>query len=672
MFQDTSLLAATKACKLVFIKNLSFFQFAGFSSYSTQRAPKTSSEEASSESTSASRALKHGVKCIVADFGLSQVEAAKCFERFQKQQCYGFQVQGLIKASSLSPAYIPFWSFSASLGASYTYKQHFPRKDGTEDKGKSGLSDEGVENEEDCIQSGPKTLFDKKVFEFGSDKNLQIYASYILNPDLARGAIISAAAVAATTAASSTRSASESGPSTEQHEAGSSFTGAFRDLTHEEASSLSVLSDSAGVNAVLLSLPGGCNTPGKVPLQDPVMPQGLAWHLALQGLTRKLREQANATLHPQWCVKEMHVDVLVHNLSAVLVFVPVYLSRYQYGTRYKQGTAGVIVPHFFDVVISGIQGPFVGTSAISATPHISPLKAGMLAAAIGSAAVIGGISLWTSVFGAGSGVSLLTCAAEAAVSAILSYAYASSWARGLPQEAKNRHAHAQAAADRSFYSKYDQLHQKGVVSEEDTCSDGYLLWLWSEADWRRWEGEEPWNWNPAAKQVEAESLWQRQLSRPLERLQYRQQLREAAERLRLQEEEDMQFASSGEAGMGGGSGSSRYHGSSQHNQGWRQRTSSAQYTPQGGPRRIRDFLGYYKILGVNLADTANSAEGPSTENVKAAFKAQAMQLHPDKFISAAEEERKQAHVKFQKLQMAYDVLRDPEKRRMYDKGQLIQ
>ena len=32
----------------------------------------------------------------------------------------------------------------------------------------------------------------------------------------------------------------------------------------------------------------------------------------------------------------------------------------------------------------------------------------------------------------------------------------------------------------------------------------------------------------------------------------------------------------------------------------------------------------------------------------------------------------QAHVKFQKLQMAYDVLRDPEKRRMYDKGQLIQ
>ncbi len=35
------------------------------------------------------------------------------------------------------------------------------------------------------------------------------------------------------------------------------------------------------------------------------------------------------------------------------------------------------------------------------------------------------------------------------------------------------------------------------------------------------------------------------------------------------------------------------------------------------------------------------------------------------------QEEKRAHYKFQKLQMAYDVLRDPEKRQSYDRGQLI-
>jgi DnaJ-class molecular chaperone len=38
---------------------------------------------------------------------------------------------------------------------------------------------------------------------------------------------------------------------------------------------------------------------------------------------------------------------------------------------------------------------------------------------------------------------------------------------------------------------------------------------------------------------------------------------------------------------------------------------------------------------------AESTEGPSTEEVKMAFKTQAMLMHPDRFISAPEDERKQ-------------------------------
>ena len=63
------------------------------------------------------------------------------------------------------------------------------------------------------------------------------------------------------------------------------------------------------------------------------------------------------------------------------------------------------------------------------------------------------------------------------------------------------------------------------------------------------------------------------------------------------------------------------------------------------------------------------------EAIKTAFKAQAMQLHPDKVQASSggdAELVREAHVKFQKLQMAYDVLRDPEKRRAYDRGQWVQ
>lgn len=58
--------------------------------------------------------------------------------------------------------------------------------------------------------------------------------------------------------------------------------------------------------------------------------------------------------------------------------------------------------------------------------------------------------------------------------------------------------------------------------------------------------------------------------------------------------------------------------------------------------------------------------------VKVAFKSLALTLHPDKFTKEEDDVQKEAHVKFQKLQIAYDTLKDPEKRRLYDRGQLVQ
>ena len=61
---------------------------------------------------------------------------------------------------------------------------------------------------------------------------------------------------------------------------------------------------------------------------------------------------------------------------------------------------------------------------------------------------------------------------------------------------------------------------------------------------------------------------------------------------------------------------------------------------------------YYRIMGV--APTASTAE------IKASYRKRASALHPDRNPSAA------AHVDFQALQEAYEVLSDSAKRLAYD------
>ena len=65
-----------------------------------------------------------------------------------------------------------------------------------------------------------------------------------------------------------------------------------------------------------------------------------------------------------------------------------------------------------------------------------------------------------------------------------------------------------------------------------------------------------------------------------------------------------------------------------------------------------EYKDYYKVLGV--ARTANADE------IKRAYRKLARRYHPD--VS----KEPQAEEKFKEVQEAYEVLRDPEKRRAYD------
>lgn len=61
---------------------------------------------------------------------------------------------------------------------------------------------------------------------------------------------------------------------------------------------------------------------------------------------------------------------------------------------------------------------------------------------------------------------------------------------------------------------------------------------------------------------------------------------------------------------------------------------------------------YYKILGI--------CKGSTDEDIKKAYRKQALKWHPDKNRSAAAEE------KFKEIAEAYEVLSDPKKKEVYD------
>jgi len=67
---------------------------------------------------------------------------------------------------------------------------------------------------------------------------------------------------------------------------------------------------------------------------------------------------------------------------------------------------------------------------------------------------------------------------------------------------------------------------------------------------------------------------------------------------------------------------------------------------------------YYDLLGVD--------KNASVEDIKKAFKKYAKKFHPDKQIGKTDEEKKISEEEFKKINEAYSVLTDPEKRKLYD------
>ncbi|KAJ6010820.1 hypothetical protein N7451_002232 [Penicillium sp. IBT 35674x] len=83
------------------------------------------------------------------------------------------------------------------------------------------------------------------------------------------------------------------------------------------------------------------------------------------------------------------------------------------------------------------------------------------------------------------------------------------------------------------------------------------------------------------------------------------------------------------------------------------KASSNERIPEEPPSVEEDL---YKILGVESAATP--------EAIKSAYKKSALRHHPDK---VSEDARDAAHAKFQQIALAYAVLSDPRRRKIYDR-----
>ncbi|GLI58995.1 hypothetical protein VaNZ11_000818 [Volvox africanus] len=584
--------------------------------------------------------IDRGVTVSVLDFEIPASEAVRRFEDYQRKSCMYLHAHNLLgrqpqtiepvsqsggpgapgaepsgansssNTHTMTAAYLPYWCFEATFNSEAYAKLGF----------KDSRTGEMVWRD----KADPLQLSTGAVASL-DDPAMQVYASYKYVRDVGSGA------------------------------GGRGLPRRCRAMTHAEAKAGSV---------------------GGVALHPADMRQGLAWQLAVRALTHKQLQAAEGALREatgSTDLRDVRVVLQVLTRHCRLVFLPAYIAVYQYGSRYKQGTSGVIVPQVFTAAVGGTE-----EGRVVAPEHLCPTKASLSAGGLmWGLGLLSGDATWATPLGGLETVLPQLGSVEALTLAALAASGAGLWAHQRPQKLRTHHAAKQVRADFEFYKKYD-IHETygsgaaaaaaGTAAADAQRADGaggneeYMLWLWADADWRRWEQDEPWNWDEGERRIWAEELWRKQATRRLQRQRYVERLAAQAQRRAAEEAAEARR----ERLYGGGARTTSYHSHRPQDHGMGGAEGGGSLEASGRRWRRSDFLGYYRVLGLQ------DAEAVSTDDIKQAFKVQALLLHPDKHVGADVEVQRDALVKFQKLQIAYDTLKDAEKRLLYDRGQLVQ
>jgi hypothetical protein len=436
------------------------------------------------------------------------------------------------------------------------------------------------------------------------------------------------------------------------------------------------------------------NTVDGIVLDQPEMSQGITWELALLALRDEQMAIANTVLlhndnntsgtnysssdkspsKPLY-VKDANVRLQFEDKRIQLAYLPAYLVDYEYGEtfnvhgeRRKEKFQALVSGT--SVNISGGDNKGGGGGGVAGERHYSALQAS-LAAGVASTALSAALS------GNAAASTVLTT-----LDGIFPIFVASSLA-GLATRI------APIIAEQIQEEKRVEIEEEEVrqvvamgLSPMDPGTEDQEA-LRTAAEWRRWQSTSPREWTRDGRKEWAEDLHTSQTQRRIER----QVLKDKAEKEAVKRAEEEAREERRYARWGRGGHYSKFHHRQQH------ALDDADDPGAMFGRRNKDFLGYYQALDL---DVSGDKELPTEEEVKRAFRRAAHKWHPDKYshkekyngnsdnnnngggdasasqsssppLSVAQEKKKRE--KFQKVMMAYSVLKDPERKRKYDRGE---
>ena len=277
------------------------------------------------------------------------------------------------------------------------------------------------------------------------------------------------------------------------------------------------------------------------------------------------------------------------------------------------------------------------------------LGGGSLLEAAGEAAgVTGGVAEAAAALGSGEwvvGVLSGVVTPEFGIFSVVFAAFARMLAEKRTRDARkeledSRIREEQAAAAMFTYTR----ETSGVLEQEALAGGGdaglRVIARNEEHEWRRWASADRWNWVPGDRRRWAESIYRQQKRRRVARDKFLRQLGDEVRRIEAEaaqeEERRRHYGPSQRERLGHGAGFARW---------------GAGADPQG----------LYRALGIE--DRGHKA---TPEEVKAAYRQAVMSCHPDRVSQSEGFDLAAAAEKFARVQAAYEVLRDAEKRRVYD------
>eukprot|EP00210_Caulerpa_lentillifera_P002421 g2320.t1 len=375
----------------------------------------------------------------------------------------------------------------------------------------------------------------------------------------------------------------------------------------------------------------GLGDVSKIAFDGASLRQCISWELALRAITKaQKRDIERRILHKLDAteLQEMYLTPKVVTRKASLVYFPTYIVDYGFTRSYS--SSGELKQNRFQSVISGTE-----TGQVLGERHYSRRKVQAAASVIGGSI--------------GSTLAMLNGTSFAVETIFWSF---------LAATTAGMYAQFSTIIDRwntlhsveLDHQKFTKQYFNDFADNPNGAFSDYQDALRCESEWSQWEELNKWNWKEEERRNWCEALWREQHRRRQSNINFRIKTeQEKIKRQWEQEREERRRRKFGESD--------------------RQQTNpSFPWRRNGGGRK--DVFGFYALLGLNPEEKVNTAE------IKEAFKKEAMRCHPDlhavhlKTPNGSTLDITKRRQRFQSLQQAYEVLRDPKKKQMYDRGEL--